>query len=859
MIANLKINVFQVLSRKDPTGTLGLRRSFAADVTRRYKALKRVIWQSVAINDVFAIRERTVQTVLLTLQADTFGTNPLGIREFEFTRSDQKVSRFMDWLQEQESNSTMQVITDPSLPRGREAWSDKYILSAYQQGIADSRRDLIAEGVDIPTFEPTGMGLAAAFNQPIHADRAGLIFTRTFNALKGVDDEMDKQISRVLAKGLVEGRNPNQLAREMNNRIDKIGITRSRLIARTEIVQTHNEATLNEYEVQSVILGEEIFVEWDTAEDENVRASHIDRYGVVYERSEALALIGEPNCRCGLLPYIESIHGPIEKYAKVSEKPPMGSAGKLGECVVKPKVKFKDVMSPAELKSLAHYEKKLKAGKSLTAAQQKKYVKLMEKQKRIETIKPPKVPKIKPEPEVIDITGEFIEAKSIKEAHEDAKRLGLKGNHTYGFVSKSDELNSINKVNEVIFNLQKDFPDIAKAEMLSGIDINTSYARRIKMTSAAGINSDVMGTYRAIDKRIMLAGRLSHKESLYIGGRWNITKSFPGILRHETGHHFYKNMPDDLKIEYNKYYKSKLRKHSNRLIQRGWFSDNVSTYAGTNANEFFAECFAAYTSPLYQASKKKLPKEIEDFFEKIIGKRVLEKEVKKEIKKEVTTRGHINLKGLIRKYKKDPGYAKFLEDSDLIHSDFSIKRYQIYLDFKNAGIDIDAADAKEVMFAIGNYTINGFTDMRKLQYGRKIGGSKSYKKDISRDIEWIEEYLKIAPNFHKEKVIYRGIYRKKDVFEAMNIGDVWDTKAMSSWSSSKKQAMNFLDEGEYKENVMLVLEGGSRRCTSIKYLSDMEGEDEVLLSGINKLQLVSKSYDKEGRLVVKLKDVTPGE
>ena len=69
MKANLKrIDNFYTLRRRDPTGTLGLRRSFAADANRRHKALKRAVWQSVAINDVFALRKRTIQTVLLTLQ-----------------------------------------------------------------------------------------------------------------------------------------------------------------------------------------------------------------------------------------------------------------------------------------------------------------------------------------------------------------------------------------------------------------------------------------------------------------------------------------------------------------------------------------------------------------------------------------------------------------------------------------------------------------------------------------------------------------------------------------------------------------------------------------------------------------------
>jgi len=47
--------------------------------------------------------------------------------------------------------------------------------------------------------------------------------------------------------------------------------------------------------------------------DERVRGSHVFRHGKVYTREEAELLIGDPNCRCALLPWIESIHGEDDK------------------------------------------------------------------------------------------------------------------------------------------------------------------------------------------------------------------------------------------------------------------------------------------------------------------------------------------------------------------------------------------------------------------------------------------------------------------------------------------------------------------------------------------------------------------
>ena len=132
-----------------------------------------------------------------------------------------------------------------------------------------------------------------------------------FTELEGITASMDAQIADVLATGIVEGVGPEEMARRINNRVDKIGLTRSRMIARTEVVQTFNQAAAFEYQRASAVIGEEILIQWLTAEDERVRSSHRERNMVVYTQEEYSDLIGEPNCRCAGLPFIESIDGEV--------------------------------------------------------------------------------------------------------------------------------------------------------------------------------------------------------------------------------------------------------------------------------------------------------------------------------------------------------------------------------------------------------------------------------------------------------------------------------------------------------------------------------------------------------------------
>jgi SPP1 gp7 family putative phage head morphogenesis protein len=114
--------------------------------------------------------------------------------------------------------------------------------------------------------------------------------------MKGVTEAMNGYLSRELALGMAGGQSPYAIARRINERVDKIGIVRARMIARTEIIQSHNEAALNEYERAEIEIGETVKVEWVATMDNRVRPHHAERDGKIYDRSVAREMLGEPNC-----------------------------------------------------------------------------------------------------------------------------------------------------------------------------------------------------------------------------------------------------------------------------------------------------------------------------------------------------------------------------------------------------------------------------------------------------------------------------------------------------------------------------------------------------------------------------------
>ena len=286
--------------RSDPTRTLSLRRQFVAEMDRRFKAVVKEIVTAVVDIDVFGLKERSHTISILTTNLEP--------RQFEFVSSDQKINQFMQWLDEMVRKHILTVTSRADVRVGEAPWTNLYIQSAYQRGIARARAELRKKGYDVPSTtgaDFTGKNpVAVAFNQPFHADRVAIAYTRSFNELKGITKSMDQQISRVLAQGLAEGSSPYDIAHSLVDRVAKIGVTRARTLARTEVVSAHHQATINEYEVWGAS-GVTVQAEWLTA-GFGVCPICAPREGKIYSLEQVRGMIPvHPNCRCCAIPVVK--------------------------------------------------------------------------------------------------------------------------------------------------------------------------------------------------------------------------------------------------------------------------------------------------------------------------------------------------------------------------------------------------------------------------------------------------------------------------------------------------------------------------------------------------------------------------
>lgn len=296
------------VNRIDPTRTTVLRNAFAKDMKRRFTELCRTILKTVIENDAFG------------LDINVFQMTPAAKKQFAFPRSQDKIRAFMLWLEEQVNLGILEVDQFQQLGQGIErAWTNKYITDSYKRGVQRARYEVKKAGFEVPSIEQTG-GVDMALTVPVHIDRLGLMYTRTFSDLKGITQTMDSQISRVLSQGLADGDNPRVLARKMIAVINgtnsgELGITdtlgrhipaqrRAEVLARTEVIRAHHQATIQEYKNWGVE-GVNVLGEWKTAGDGRVCDECEDLEGQIFTLEEINSKIPlHPQCRCIALPYI---------------------------------------------------------------------------------------------------------------------------------------------------------------------------------------------------------------------------------------------------------------------------------------------------------------------------------------------------------------------------------------------------------------------------------------------------------------------------------------------------------------------------------------------------------------------------
>lgn len=245
---------------RDPSRTLTLRRAYTADYNRRWKQVK-------------AAGREFLQSGNLT--AFTPEQQAAQYRAFLQTQIDQ----FVD-------------------PEGQ--WQNRYIRAAYTRGLNSAHMDLRRSGVPVDDADVVG--------QFAHAQALAMLQAQARQDLRKINTVAMQQLQDKVALALASGMPLPEVQKVANDRINKIGMTRSRQLVGTLIVGTVADAFLNRVVDFGVALVSPIVeMQYTTAGDDRVcpvcEASATQDNGNgpgVYTIQEARGLIPQHvGCRCG--------------------------------------------------------------------------------------------------------------------------------------------------------------------------------------------------------------------------------------------------------------------------------------------------------------------------------------------------------------------------------------------------------------------------------------------------------------------------------------------------------------------------------------------------------------------------------
>jgi len=272
----------------DPSRTTLIRRRFVADMKRRFAAIRRAVYQLVVTDDAFGLSDPSQLQINVERAVWRFQSDP------------QKINSFKRWLKTQVSKDVLQV------SGSGKPWMSEYIESSYKKAQLRSYEDVYGKLADTSlSMESIDSMVGVSLSGPVATKKIELIYTRAFNDLEGVTDAMGQKLSRILANGLSEGRNPRYIARQMTKDIDKLTKTRALVIARTETIAANAESQLDAYDALG-IEKVQVMAEWQTAGDNRVCGMCGPMEGDILKVEEARGLIPRhPNCRCAWVPITE--------------------------------------------------------------------------------------------------------------------------------------------------------------------------------------------------------------------------------------------------------------------------------------------------------------------------------------------------------------------------------------------------------------------------------------------------------------------------------------------------------------------------------------------------------------------------
>lgn len=265
----------------DTTHTQTIQAEYARRLRGHLRRLMVQIRDDVGERDVLGLAgdDRSVGG-LGTQQSD-----PTRAPSFEFGTAERKREMFGRWFDDQLSAGVLSEVGEGE---------NRYARSAYERGIKNADTRIRSQGVDVGDGE-----VRLSMRMPTHQNRLRQLYTRNYELLEGIAEDMSDDIGDELARAFAEGVGPEEAARRISDRVDAVGLTRATTLARTEVMNAHHSGTIARYQEFGVDKVD-ILV---SAPCEMCQAIAAD---APYALSNARGILpAHPNCICSYAPVVD--------------------------------------------------------------------------------------------------------------------------------------------------------------------------------------------------------------------------------------------------------------------------------------------------------------------------------------------------------------------------------------------------------------------------------------------------------------------------------------------------------------------------------------------------------------------------
>ena len=147
-----------------------------------------------------------------------------------------------------------------------------------------------------------------------------------------------------------------------------------------------------------------------------------------------------------------------------------------------------------------------------------------------------------------------------------------------------------------------------------------------------------------------------------------------------------------------------------------------------------------------------------------------------------------------------------------------------------------SSEATEYYGAIDRWSRSGYSAVRQYQQGKLSPENRLDYNEVAQRAQAIEDYIENAPQW-KGDPIYRGGWKPpeegamlmQEIRDKIKSGGTMTMKGTASWSSDKGTSNKFMGD-PIDEYSFLYETKGNVKATSIKHMSAMASENEVLMS-----------------------------